>query len=164
MWPWGLQLSRPTVPIPSKGTRALAWLASRWVWKWWTQWRFPKIGDPQNTMGPGVSILKWSHLGWFDDSGDFKKPPKWLFFFSNGFWARSYFQTKPDVSIGFERFTGHHLAGSPLAVLKVEQSAQDFCLNFQFSLVNLLISHTFWGDEPRQHQPTSRMKSSKIRS
>jgi hypothetical protein len=58
--------------------------------------------------------------------GILRNPRNGCFFFSNGFWVRSYFQTKPDVSIGFERFTGHHLAGSPLAVLKVEQSAQDF--------------------------------------
>ena len=63
------------------------------------------FGDPQNTMGPGVSILKWSHLGWFDDSGDFKKPPKWLFFFQQWILGQIIFSDKARC---FHRFWTFH--------------------------------------------------------
>ena len=75
----------------------------------------------------------------------------------------------------FEWFTGHHFIGSPLAVagLIVTQSyfwVESWSINttvrsqFPLSLgEHVLISHRFWGDEPKHHQQCL-MKSAKIRS
>ena len=56
-----------------------------------------------------------------------------------------------DKARCFHRFWTFHRSSFGWLTLGCPESwtiSTRLCLNFQFSLVNLLISHTFWGDEP----------------